>query len=167
MMPKPLPAEYLIDATLSWSEALFGVQEGWADPRLLILLAERRLSTNDGLGDDEIQLAGLRRDEHLDAVALAKRLSARETYDAVKIQAKWQCLILRWLYDKRDQFPDPLGIVEIIFADFGYPSSMESFVRFMPAADGYDPQAHSRADNERRLIALWGQYANSCGQGHL
>ena len=53
---------------------------------------------------------------------------------------------------------DPLESIEIIYADFDYPAEIESFVRYMPVNDEYDPWAHSDAENEQRLLTHWKDY---------
>ena len=44
---------------------------------------------------------------------------------------------------------------ERIYADFDYPSELESFVRYMPVTDKYNPKAHSATENHARLMSKW------------
>ena len=37
--------------------------------------------------------------------------------------------------------------VEVIYADFDYPYEIESFIKYMPPSDGYDPSTHSQIEN--------------------
>ena len=60
---------------------------------------------------------------------------------------KWLLALLAELYARRDSIADPLGDVEMIYADFDYPECMESFVRYMPVTDGYDPAEHTYEQN--------------------
>lgn len=46
-----------------------------------------------------------------------------------------------------------LNAIENVYADFDYPSDMDSFISYMPADDGkYDASEHTQEENERRLI---------------
>ncbi|WP_077488493.1 DUF2247 family protein [Sinomonas mesophila] len=48
----------------------------------------------------------------------------------------WLFLALDWLYEHRDEYSEPLEIVEMIYSDFDYPAEIEGFVRFMPPPPG-------------------------------
>ena len=70
-------------------------------------------------------------------------------------------LILRWVLEHRERFEDPLGVAEQIYADFDYPPELESMIRYMPASGGYDPRAHTLAENEARLYEAWAQFVTA------
>jgi hypothetical protein len=67
---------------------------------------------------------------------------------------KWLYVVLKRLYEERDQFPDPLGLVEEIYAAFDYPEEMEDFVRWMPAKQ---PVADERS-GLARIEQNWRSY---------
>ena len=71
--------------------------------------------------------------------------------------ALWLYLLLKHVYEHRKNFDDPLGEVEILHADFGYPEDVTPFVRYMPPTD-YDPSTYTRQENIDRLYALWEAY---------
>lgn len=64
---------------------------------------------------------------------------------------KWTYLELRAAYELRDRLRDPLGFVEQIYADFGYPASVAEFVRYMPPPPG-------AATGEAALYDRWSRY---------
>ena len=74
------------------------------------------------------------------------------------LRQKWLYLILRWLFENREQFSDPLAMVEDIFCDFGHPLEIAKFIRYMPVTDNYDPRQHSKAENEERMFNHWREY---------
>lgn len=51
-----------------------------------------------------------------------------------------------------------LDKVEEVYADFGYPQDMESFIAYMPVKDNYDSSKHSREENNKRLIGLFDDF---------
>ena len=138
---------------------MWGVEHGWADRHLLVALATDQLIREERTEQGAILLAGLRATEMGDALRLASTLAADEpVLDDGEIRARWLYLVLRWVHENRDTVPDPLGVAEALYADFGYPRGMETFVRFMPPTDGWDAGAHARDENEARMIANWASW---------
>lgn len=157
MISRPLPSDFLLRrGHLGWSHAVWGVEHGWADLHLLVDLATDRLLHEEQPAQAAIILAGLAPSEMWDALRLASTLATGEPpVDEPEIEARWLYLVLRWVYENRDTLLDPLGVVEELYADFGYPRGMETFVRFMPSTDAWDPSAHTPAENDARMIANW------------
>ena len=155
----PIPYTFIHERVLlSWQDALWGYDRqliGWSD---IVAIAENCLL----LGSDnpmEVELAGLGKSEAQLVGELLRVLASNEPDDAViSSETKWLFLMLAWLFENRDSVSDPLGEVEIIYADFDYPAEIESFVNYMPVTDGYDPSKHSTEENKARLFSKWEQY---------
>lgn len=75
----------------------------------------------------------------------------------------WLYVLLSDVFHRKEEFEDPLGEVEKIYADFDYPEEIESFVRYMPPKDGYIPSAHTYEENIARLYFHWEHYLNNGG----
>ena len=45
--------------------------------------------------------------------------------------------------------------VEEVYAEFGYPQDMESFISYMPTNDDYDPSIHTLEENNNHLKELF------------
>ncbi|EPH9348967.1 TPA: DUF2247 family protein, partial [Neisseria gonorrhoeae] len=75
----------------------------------------------------------------------------------------WLYILLNDVFHRKEEFEDPLGEVEKIYADFDYPEEIESFVRYMPPKDGYIPSNHSYEENIARLYSHWEHYLNNGG----
>lgn len=158
-MLTPIPYSFVRGRLrLSWRDALWGYEHqmiGWS---AIVDLATDRLcaGSNNPL---EIELAGLTKMETYQVGDLLRKLaSPLSEEDSALAQRKWLYLFLAWLFENRTSVPDPLGEVEIIYADFDYSSEIESFVRYMPIIDGYDPSAHTKDENENRLFEKWQEY---------
>ncbi len=67
-------------------------------------------------------------------------------------------ILLSWLWINRESFEDPLDEVESIYTDFDYPAEIESFIKYIPPTDGYDPSLYSYAENINRLMKNWEIY---------
>lgn len=158
-MLTPIPYSFVCERLrLSWRDALWGYERqliGWS---AIVDLAIERLSAGS---DDplEIELAGLTKMETYQVGDLLRKLASDSPEgDGILAQRKWLYLLLAWLFENKESVPDSLGGVEIIYADFDYPSEIEGFVRYMPVNDAYDPSAHTKDENENRLFGKWREY---------
>jgi hypothetical protein len=163
MTPKPLPCDFVIGhVPLTWREALWGYEHQWIDWTCLSDLATNKLSSEDHNKPAEVQLAGMQPVESAEAGTLAQNLANEEpSISEEKTKRKWLYLILRWLFENRSFFSDPLAIVEDLFCDFGHPLEIATFIRYMPPSDDYQPQHHTRAENESRMYENWRSYLDS------
>lgn len=133
---------------LTSHEAGLGLREGWLTKADAMAFASRALGTT--------------LDSKTDVQALIDTL-ADSTQDSVEdIRLAWMRVILAWVYYNSDDFEDPLGVVESIYADFDYPKEIYNLVRYNPPLDGYRPQDHSREENTARLMDLWRRYVEQC-----
>lgn len=79
----------------------------------------------------------------------------------IEIKDKWLLILLRCVFIGRKLYEDPLGVVELIYSDFNYLKEIDSFVKYMPAIDGYTPSIHSFDENISRLYPNWESYIKS------
>ena len=149
-----LPFDFIRSLTrLSWTELLFGLSHQLVKPFAAVEMATVELSESESASPNLMTLAGLGpTDRVLDLVRdLAHEDPPTPTSD---VAAKWLFLTLAWLYEQREHVADPLGVVELIYADFDYPSEIEPFVRYMPG-EGPDPGPEA---NEQQLLGAWAGY---------
>lgn len=150
---------------LSWRDALWGYEHqliGWSG---VVDLATDHLceGSNDPL---EIELASLTKMEtYLVGDLLRKLATASPEESGTLAERKWLYLSLAWLFKNKTSIPDPLGEVETIYANFDYPCEIESFVRYMPVTDDYDPSDHTKEENENRLFENWQKYLEASQVG--
>jgi hypothetical protein len=123
-------------------------------------LAALHLSGNPDTYPLEDDLAHLGKDDTWRAFELSEKLANLEpAQDEGEIKTKWLFLALAWLFEHRDEYDDPLEMVEAIYAQFDYPHEIEQFVRYIPTAESvYDAGAHSHEENISRLFTLWREY---------
>ena len=89
---------------------------------------------------------------------LGELVKLESEYDETKVGEKWLYLVLDWVFENKDSFSDPLGMVEQIYADFDYPELIATFVGYMPANEFL---LGSLELNEARLYKKWKDYLNS------
>jgi hypothetical protein len=145
------------EAPLTWADLLWGYRRSFLSWRDLVHAAEKKVAEGSS-NDLEIELASVDKESVWKVSELAERLAAKDDGTQNQSKMKWLFLVLAWLFEKRFELDDPLGKVEEIYADFDYPSEIESFVRYMPPTDGYAPQEHSKEENYTRLIRKWGEF---------
>jgi len=147
-----IPLEFIQARTyLTWRDVLFGVANELFSPEAAAELAAQQLRKEADTNSALVALVIL--DEHESRVPLIQRLAAAEPEeDSAEAQQKWLYLILAWIFAHKDSYSDPLGAVEAVYADFGYPKCISSLVRYMPMLD---VDLGSKQANEQRLYDKW------------
>lgn len=141
---------------LTWREVEWGIASELIDWHVVKSMAIEKLSSDS---DQPNELAILSSDDPLELASSLRNLASSEPQELeADIRSKWLRIILADLLGRRDEVTDPLVEVERIYADFGYPEEIEGFVRYMPASDGYDPEAHTHQENVDRLYRNWSSY---------
>ncbi|MCR9141975.1 MAG: DUF2247 family protein [bacterium] len=135
---------------LSWNDALFGFENQLLLPAAVVEIATAKLSSNQA-NADLIELATSSADApvygYIEALAGEEGAPSPD-----HIARKWLYLSLAWIFENRSGLDDPLEIVERVYADFDYPQSIESFVRYMPGSDANPDWTGSPED---RLFRNW------------
>ncbi len=147
---------------MTWREILFGLDEELLDPSAPTHLATDIVDEANSPDSRLVDLAGL--SAHQDARPYVEALAAREPEEPLpEIKAKWLCVSLAWLYERRNEYEDPLREVAKVYADFDYPERIASFVHYMPMDE---PDLGSRELNEARLYQKWKDYLDDCWSEH-
>lgn len=119
------------------AELAFGFSEGFLSRSGVVDVALAKLEAGVELSSAEERVALLLSDE-LDLVDdLVDDLGVGS--EPWERRARfWLLLVLSWVLENRDEFDDPLGLVELLYADFDYPEEIEGLVRFMPLQPGQE-----------------------------
>lgn len=147
-----IPAEFIQDRThLTWRQVLFGLENELISPEVAVDLAIQQLGNESDSSPALVELAILSEGEP--GLHLVQRLAGAEPDEEFgEIQGKWLYLVLAWIFDHKNIYSDPLGAVEMVYADFGYPKKMAGFVRYMPMLDA---SLGSKEANVERLYDKW------------
>lgn len=65
---------------------------------------------------------------------------------------KLRYIVLLELWQTEKDIRKLSSILDEVYADFDYPTDMDSFVSYMPVNDEYDVSLHSEEENVKRLI---------------
>lgn len=139
-----IPAEFINERIpyLTPAELKYGYKHGWVSEEGVVQLALAGLDKLPARSIPYEALALLISDQHDQIPDLVDQLDD----DLAEAWTTWLYLALSWVYSHRNEYEDPLQVVEMIYADFDYPTEIENLVRFMPAPPG---QSASNSSIER------------------
>ncbi|MFW1781536.1 DUF2247 family protein [Acinetobacter seifertii] len=153
----PIPADFINQkVNLSWCDIKWGYENNLITSELPIKKAENIVLT-EIYTKAELELSFLIPNQSNDIFPYLNELCS-ETNEDSTIREKWLYILLSWLWLNRESFEDPLDEVESIYTDFAYPAEMNSFIKYMPPTDRYDPSLYSYAENINRLMKNWESY---------
>jgi hypothetical protein len=143
--------------TLNWHDVSFAIEQGFLSRKTASEHAAVELSENENPTQSVIDLAFLEKNESIhpyigELSSNVPEHKRRETHN------KFLYILLNWVYEHRYDYPDPLEIVEIIYADFNYPTEISDFVRYMPISQ---PVLGTLEENKDRLYANWKKFLDS------
>lgn len=148
-----------------WGDVVWGIERGYLTWRDIPEYALHRISAGGGpTFDVENEIYFENRGDASVLMDLARRAAAIDFCSDLVVQ-KWKYLMLRWIDENFDSLDDPLGSVAEIWADFGYPDDMRSFIHFLPPLDGWAPLEHNLAENYSRLRNILSEYVCGLGDG--
>ncbi|AQZ81975.1 hypothetical protein BUM88_10325 [Acinetobacter calcoaceticus] len=155
----PIPADFIDEkVNLSWCDIKWGYKNNLLTSEIPIKKAENIVSTGS-YTKAELELSFLIPSESNDITPFINELCPNFKEDEYAIiSQKWLYVTLSWLWINRESFEDPLDEVESIYTDFDYPAEMDSFIKYMPPTDGYDPSLNSYTENINRLMKNWENY---------
>lgn len=155
----PIPFEFIEgNVKLSWCDIKWAYEHNLIKAYVPIKEAEKKVLAGN-YSDAELNLSFLSPEQQEDIMSCLNVICSKvEGVDESKIKRKWLFITLGWLWDNRGSFSEPLGEVENIYSDFGYPVEMESFIKYIPPSDGYDPSIHTYEENIERLMGNWEFY---------
>ena len=161
MIAISIPYDYAASKSkLSWREISWAINQEILAPYAAREHAIASLKTVDDCSDDLIELAYMKKSDsvrgYLDELA---NLENEQSVDI--IEKKWLYLLLSWIYDSKASFEDPLEVVELVYAEFDYPSIIKAFVRYMPSDE---PSLGSVELNTARMFDKWHDYLVSQGR---
>lgn len=127
------PYEYLISTVkINWHDLNFAIKYRFVDFKSSVDYAIKELEKNDA-SNEVLELCLLYFKENIflrDVEPYINALSASVSQkEKDKTEEKIMYVLLKWTYENRDNFKDPLEVVEFIYDDFKFPESIKEFVR--------------------------------------
>ncbi|AAO56692.1 conserved hypothetical protein [Pseudomonas syringae pv. tomato str. DC3000] len=154
-----VPDLFIYDCVfLCWRDTLWGYERGLVGWDFVVGLAN--FSVSKGASHPwELELIFLGEFEVQEVEKKLRSLAEQEDERlGLDSQKKWLFIALKWLFENKNNIDDPLGVVELIYEDFGFPFEIEGFVRYMPSQDGYKPEENTSQQNIERIFCNWQSY---------
>lgn len=144
--------------TISWNDVLFAISNDYFNKNCAIEYACSLLA-NEVVDENIIELAILNTLEVTKEELLQKfvaKLAYKETEkEKMESKDKIMYILLNLLYENKEIFEDPFKAVEVVYDNFGFPKSIEKFVRYMPIED------NKSIGTEKQMYKQWEDYLNS------
>lgn len=147
----------------TWQEILFALKNKIVTVEDVIEYAIYIINEDTMGFDIVLEITCLQTDEDIYPY-LEQLIMLEDSQDITDIKDKWLYLILKWLYENRNDIENVLGIVEEIYEIFDYPEDIVSFVRYMPSEAG---DLGSPELNRKRLFKNWENYLETFKKEHL
>lgn len=140
-------------ARLFWSDVLLAIDVGFFQPEAA---AEHALAVLvEDSPQEVLDLAIMEPWEASDLLAVRpvvqKLARAEEPWRREEAFDKSNYLVLRWLYENRDQHEDQGGLIDTVYDDFHFPNAMRGLVSYLPPLPGTPPLLPGESWRDRRL----------------
>jgi len=144
---------------LNWGDILIAIDNGFLPHQAAIDHAISQIEKDDAYSQDILDLACLSPSEaaypHSIQPYVNNLTNLVSEHEKETAKQKMLYLVLKWMFEHRLNYVDPLKAVEIVYADFDYPKEISNFVRYMPMSQ---PDLGSVQLNEERLFINWNNY---------
>lgn len=155
-----LPYSYVAHRIkLNWFDVLFAIHTGYFSLESAIEHAGVELEKNEEGPQTVLDLVCLYPYEMHLVHPYIKELASTATAEEKKTaKDKILFVVLNWLFEHRQDYEDPLILVEIVYDDFGFPKSIENLVRYRPSGA---PDLGSLELNQNRIFERWQNYISA------
>lgn len=150
---------------INWSCIYWGIKEQLIRPENAVMYANKVVEENPDIDTPEIiELLIIDEANNGNVLPLIEKMFSdkKALYD--KKANSIRTLRFIFLFEIQKNITDNqelLDEIENIYADFNYPSDMESFIYYMPIQDDeYDVSEHSSQENEQHLIDKFNTFMN-------
>ncbi len=129
---------------LSWGEIFFGYENKLLSFDLVCLLAKQLVDSLTNPLEEEFALAYFDT-PYYEFLEHLKALSKKDT--PANIQEKWVFLLVRWVYENKDNFEDISEIIALIYCDFEHPEELRYMVPYQFFDESF-PKIEDETDDE-------------------
>lgn len=138
---------------LTWDVICWGIEKDFIGSHTAIDYANEVIENMEAKDASVIvELLILETINKNEVLPLVYRLITEEEKQEIDAMKRLRYIVLDEIR-KNEQGRELLSKAEEVFADFGYPSDMNSFIGYMPIENSdYNPDEHTQEENECRLI---------------
>ncbi|WP_084686931.1 DUF2247 family protein [Rhizobium nepotum] len=131
-----LDGKFCLDTApwLNWGDIKYGFDHKYLDSNSVVQFATASLSIDSSSYQYDLAMCDPKHESVVSEIL--NNLTNGMIIDTADAKRSWIFIFLKKLYICREEYKDPLGEVEKIYADFDYPEYISPLVRYMPASDG-------------------------------
>ena len=150
-------ASQLVD--LNWYDISFAIDNGYFPHEVAVEHAFALMLEDEAQPQPVLDLICLYPEEirypHYTQPFVSELANAISEQEKSVAKQKLLYLVLNWYFEHREDYTDPLGVVELVYADFGYPKDVSKFVRYMPIPE---PALDSTELSIARIYDKWRRF---------
>ena len=147
---------------LDWYTIYYGIKNNYLENEIANQFVIRKLEEGKEVTPVELELSWrldnkyeiLTKIEELPNINISEKKSLEIARNKICVA------ILIYLRKNEKVIENLMQKVEMIYADFDYPSDMENFISYMPVTENYIPAEHTKEENENRLLANLDSFIN-------
>ncbi len=139
---------------LSWQDIQYGLQRNYINPDVAVSFAFDMSLNMSKVPDDLTTI--LYTNDKPEIASCVDRLAELEIQRSLEEKnRKWLYLCLNWVYEHRQNYYEPLEMVELVYDDFDRPEKIASLIGYLPSNE---PSLGSYEANRSRRMARWYDY---------
>ena len=147
---------------LNWYDILFAVENGYLEYQSIVEHAIVEIQNNEKYPKKVLDIACLHLGD-VDSISLVQELLVELVLpisEDMKRESKNKLLyaVLSWTFKHKEHYEDALFVVEVIYADFGFPKSIMGFVRYMPIRQSV---FNTLEENIKRMYKNWENFLSN------
>lgn len=137
---------------VTWDFVLYGIEKSFFNNDFAIEYAISEVGKSNDSRPQVFEIASLFTGESINPYI--EELVDREDINEDELKEKLLYVLLEWIFDNKEQFPNSLEMVERIYADFDYPVVISKIIGYMP------PPLNENESNfgEEYLLTKWKEY---------
>ena len=146
---------------LSWESIFCGIEKELLSPDIAVEYANYSAENSLEVSAEIIELMILDIAEKDIVLSIISNFAPKTKKCLNNCLRKLRYVILLELWQAENDKRKLSSILDKVYADFDYPSEMDSFVSYMPVKDEYDVSLHSEEENIAHLIKNFESFMQS------
>lgn len=135
---------------LNWSDILFAIENNFLAHQTAIEHALEAVQKNENVPEEVFELACMLKREAefpYDVYQLVNKLATSQNSDNYSdSREKFLYVSLNWVYEHKDDYCNPIEVVDILCDDINYPDEVKNLISFMPTSESETNSSNSTTE---------------------
>ncbi|KJR46897.1 hypothetical protein UF75_2698 [Desulfosporosinus sp. I2] len=138
---------------LNWNDILFAIENNFLAHQTAIEHGLEAVQKNENVPEEVLELAFMLQGEAklpYDVYQLVNKLATSHNPDnASDSREKFLYVSLNWVYEHKDDYCNPIEVVDILCDEINYPDEVKNLISFMPTSES---ETNSSDSTTERLL---------------